>query len=82
MDAQRAARVTRWKLEQAVKTAASGNEGAAGAKWAKAAREKQRKVRRVWNTLAVVAGSAYAASPSLLPARDERAFWHAQRDPV
>ena len=53
MDKRQATRVTRWKLEQAVKTASAGNDAAA-TPWAKGAKEKQRKVRRAWATLAAV----------------------------
>lgn len=51
MDKRKAARVTRWKLEQAVKTASADND-TASTPWAKAAKEKQRKIRRAWDTLA------------------------------
>lgn len=63
LDARRETRVTRWKLVQAVQTAASGKEDAGGAPWAKAAKEKQRKVRRAWNTLA--AAFEQAGQPKL-----------------
>lgn len=52
MDARRASRVTQWKLQQAIKTVATGKDAPDPAAWVKAAKEKQRKVRRAWNTLA------------------------------
>lgn len=51
LDQRRASRVTRWKLMQAIKTAAGGEESPP-APWVKAVQEKQRKIRRAWNTLA------------------------------
>ncbi len=62
MDKRKAARVTRWKLEQAVKTASIGNDVSA-TPWARAAKEKQRKIRRAWNTLA--AAFEQAGQPKL-----------------
>lgn len=52
LDARRASQVTRWKLEQAVKTVAAGANAQTGTRWERAAQERQRKVRRAWNTLA------------------------------
>lgn len=52
MDQRRASRVTRWKLTQAIKTVAAGEEGVTAEPWVKAVQERQRKIRRAWNTLA------------------------------
>lgn len=52
MDQRRASRVTRWKLTQAIKTVAAGEEVVTAAPWVKAVQERQRKIRRAWNTLA------------------------------
>ena len=69
MNARQATRVTKWKLVQAVKTASTGNDGAAEP-WARAAKERQRKVRRAWNTLA--AAFEQAGQPKL--AREIKQF--------
>jgi len=53
LDSRRASRVTQWKLQQAIKTVAAGEDAPDAAPWVKAAKERQRKVRRAWNTLAV-----------------------------
>jgi type IV secretory pathway VirD2 relaxase len=54
LDARRASRVTQWKLMQAIKAVAAGNQGSATEPepWVKAAQERQRKMRHAWNTLA------------------------------
>lgn len=52
MDTRRASRVTRWKLQQAIKAVVENKDETAAAPWAKASKERQRKVRRAWNTLA------------------------------
>jgi len=62
MDKRAATRITHWKLVQAIRTASTGNDGAAEP-WAKAAKEKQRKIRRAWNTLA--AAFEQAGQPKL-----------------
>jgi hypothetical protein len=77
LDQRRASRVTRWKLTQAIKTAAAGNEGTTPEPWGKAAQERQRKIRRAWDTLA----NAFeqAGQPGL--AREIRHFVEAMPSP-
>ena len=57
MDARRGSRVTRWKLEQAVKTA-GGAATDEPAPWVKASQERQVKVRRAWGTIATALDGA------------------------
>ncbi len=52
MDARRASRVTRWKLEQAVKVAQGSLLREGEQPWLAAGRERQRKIKRAWATLA------------------------------
>jgi type IV secretory pathway VirD2 relaxase len=81
MDARRGSRVTRWKLEQAIKTAQSGASIDEGQPWIAAGRERQRKMKRAWATLAAAfegAGHVAAAVEirrfiaDMPPARTER----------
>lgn len=81
MDARRGSRVTRWKLEQAIKAAQSGASLDGGQPWIAAGRERQRKMKRAWVTLAAAfegAGQAAAAVEikrfisDMPPARTER----------
>lgn len=51
LDARRASRVTRWKLEQAIKAAGSADE-TGELPWEHATKERQRKIRRAWGTIA------------------------------
>ncbi|MGH7070874.1 MAG: relaxase/mobilization nuclease domain-containing protein [Acetobacteraceae bacterium] len=52
MNVRRASRISRWKIEQAVKTVTRGPSPEA-TPWTDATRERQRKVRRAWGQLAV-----------------------------
>lgn len=64
LDARKGSRVTQWKLQQAIKTVASGADQAVKTPWEKAVHDRQRKIRRAWNTLATafeVAGQAALA---------------------
>lgn len=70
LDARRASRVTQWKLMQAIKTVAAGEETPAAEPWVKAAQERQRKIRRAWNTLA----QAFDQTGQLGLAREIRQF--------
>ena len=70
LDARRASRVTQWKLEQAIKTVAAGNDAPEVEPWVKASKEKQRKVRRAWNTLA----AAFEGSGQTKLAQEIRQF--------
>lgn len=81
MDARRGSRVTRWKLEQAIKAAQSGTSIDQGQPWTAAGRERQRKMKRAWATLAEAfegAGQVAAAVEikrfiaEMPPARTER----------
>lgn len=81
MDARRGSRVSRWKLEQAIKAAQSGASIDEGHPWIAAGRERQRKMKRAWSTLAAafeVAGQVAAAAEirrfiaDMPPARTER----------
>lgn len=81
MDARRASRVTRWKLEQAIKAAQSGSSIDESRPWNAAGRERQRKLKRAWATLAAAfegAGQVAAADEirqfvaEMPPARTER----------
>jgi type IV secretory pathway VirD2 relaxase len=81
MDARRGSRVTRWKLEQAIKAAQSGISINEDRPWIAAGRERQRKMKRAWATLAAAfegAGQVAAAVEikrfiaDIPPARTER----------
>ena len=81
MDARRGSRVTRWKLEHAIKTALSGASIDEDRPWITAGRERQRKMKRAWATLAAAlegAGQVAAAAEirrfiaDMPPARTER----------
>ena len=81
MDARRGSRVTRWKLEQAIKRAQSRDSIDEGRPWIAAGRERQRKMKRAWTTLAAAfegAGQVNAAIEirrfiaDMPPARTER----------
>ncbi|MGH8147147.1 MAG: relaxase/mobilization nuclease domain-containing protein [Rhodanobacteraceae bacterium] len=52
MNDRRASRVSRWKIEQALKTVTRGQSPEA-TPWTNATRERQRKVRRAWGQLAI-----------------------------
>ncbi|MGH8161172.1 MAG: relaxase/mobilization nuclease domain-containing protein, partial [Gammaproteobacteria bacterium] len=52
MNVRRASRISRWKIEQAVKTVTRG-QSAEATPWTDATRERQRKVRRAWGQLAI-----------------------------
>lgn len=70
MDARRASRVTRWKLEQAIKAAQSGASIDEGQPWISAGRERQRKTKRAWATLA----TAFEGAGQLAAAVEIRRF--------
>jgi type IV secretion system T-DNA border endonuclease VirD2 len=84
LDGRRAARVTRWKIEQAIQTLRKG-EGATpdSRPWEKALRQRQQKIRRAWSTLALAlegegeialalqVRAFVLAMPSLATERDE-----------
>ncbi len=81
MDARRGSRVTRWKLEQAIKAAQSGTSIGEGQPWIAAGRERQRNMKRAWATLAAAfEGSGQVAAAveikrfiaDMPPARTER----------
>ena len=63
MDERSGSRVTQWKLQQAIKTVASGKTQVVETPWERAVRERQRKARRAWNTLA--AAFEQAGQPKL-----------------
>ncbi|MGH8183248.1 MAG: relaxase/mobilization nuclease domain-containing protein [Rhodanobacteraceae bacterium] len=52
INVRRASRISRWKIEQAVKTVTRGPSPEA-TPWTEATRERQRKVRRAWGQLAI-----------------------------
>ncbi|MEO6969029.1 MAG: hypothetical protein ABI132_11345 [Rhodanobacteraceae bacterium] len=52
MNTRRASRISRWKIEQALKTVTHG-QPTEEAPWTEATRERQRKVRRAWGQLAI-----------------------------
>ncbi|MEO6968192.1 MAG: relaxase/mobilization nuclease domain-containing protein [Rhodanobacteraceae bacterium] len=52
MNTRRASRISRWKIEQALKTVTHG-QPMEETPWTNATRERQRKVRRAWDQLAI-----------------------------